>query len=65
MKPSEIYTGLRVVTTDAPNATVYTICEIIGFSVNLTYALQSGETVDGGWIDASYLRLPTIQQMAN
>jgi hypothetical protein len=65
MKSAEIYTGLRVVTNDLPDATVYTICEIVGKACNLTYSLQNGETVDGGWIDANYLRLPTIQQMAN
>ena len=65
MKPSEIYTGLRVVTTSLPDATVYTVCEVLGYGVNLTYTLPNGEQASAGYIDASYLRLPTIYQIRN
>jgi hypothetical protein len=65
MKPSEIYVGLQVVTSDAINTTVFMVKEIEGHQTHLVYKLKTGTYADGGWIDASYLRLPTIQQMAN
>ena len=65
MKPVEIYKGLKVVTNDAPHATIYTIDEISGNHVHLVYHLLNGAQVNGGWIDASLLSLPTMSQMAN
>ena len=65
MKPVQIYTGLQIVLSDSPNATIYTVCEIEGHSVNLTYSLLNGKTADGGWVDVSLLRLPDIYQMSN
>ncbi len=65
MKPTEIYVGLKVVATDSPDATVYMVTKIEGNYIHLIYRLSTGTHVDGGWIDASLLRLPTIQQAIN
>jgi hypothetical protein len=65
MKPSQIYVGLKVVTSDQPDATLYTVHQIEDKHIGLRYSLPSGTHVWGGWTDASLLKLPTIQQMAN
>jgi hypothetical protein len=68
MKPFEIYQGLQVVVSDANDATLYTV----GMRhpknkhiFNLTYKLPNGTTVSAGDMDASLMRLPTIQQLVN
>jgi len=65
MKPQELYTGIQVVATDLPNATVYTVSAIQNFTVHLNYKNLKGKTIDAGVLDASFLRLPTIEQLAN
>jgi hypothetical protein len=44
---------------------VYMVTKIEGNYIHLIYRLSTGTHVDGGWIDASLLRLPTIQQAIN
>ena len=68
MKPFEIYQGLQVVVSDAKDATLYTV----GMRhpknkhiFSLSYKLLNGKTVSAGEMDASVMRLPTIQQLVN
>jgi hypothetical protein len=65
MKPQQIYKGMQVVATDLPNATVYTVKDIKNFVVELCYINQKGKTVEAGVLDVCFLRLPTIEQIAN
>jgi|APGre2960657373_1045057.scaffolds.fasta_scaffold335177_2 hypothetical protein len=65
MKPQEIYKGIKVVATDLPNATVYTVKEIKNFTVELVYTTPNGQEVKAGVLDTCFLKLPTIQQLAN
>ncbi len=65
MKPQELYKGIKVVATDLPDATVYTVKAINSFTVELQYTTLSGQVVHAGFLDACYLKLPTIQQLAN
>jgi hypothetical protein len=65
MKPQEIYKGIKVVANDMPNATVYTVEAVKNFSVELRYTTPSGMVVNAGVLDACFLKLPTIQQLAN
>lgn len=65
MKPQELYTGIQVVATDLPNATVYTVSDIKNFTVHLSYKNLKGKVIDAGVLDARYLSLPTIEQLAN
>lgn len=65
MKPQELYKGIKVVATDLPDATVYTVESINHFSVELTYTARNGQTLHAGVLDACFLKLPTIQQLAN
>ena len=65
MKPQELYTGIQVVATDLPNATVYTVSAIQNFTVHLNYTTANGKTINAGVLDARYLNLPTVQQLAN
>ena len=65
MKPQEIYQGLKVVATDLPDATVYTVKSVTNFTVELVYTTRSGQVVKAGVLDACFLKQPTIQQLAN
>lgn len=65
MKPQELYKGIKVVATDLPNATVYTVETVNNFTVKLLYTTPSGKVVAAGVLDACFLKLPTIQQLAN
>ena len=65
MKPQELYQGIKVVATDLPDATVYTVKSISNFTVELFYTTRSGQEAKAGVLDASLLKLPTIQQLAN
>ncbi len=65
MKPQELYKGIKVVATDLPDATVYTVEAVNHFSVELRYTTPSGQEVHAGVLDACFLKLPTIQQLAN
>jgi hypothetical protein len=65
MKPQELYKGIKVVATDLPDATVYTVEAVNHFSVELTYTTSNGQTLNAGVLDACFLKLPTIQQLAN
>lgn len=65
MKPQELYKGIKVVATDLPDATVYTVQAVNQFSVVLQYTNLRGKTVNAGVLDACFLKLPTIQQLAN
>jgi hypothetical protein len=65
MKPQELYQGIKVVATDLPDATVYTVQAIKNFTVKLVYTTPSGQKVNAGVLDACFLKLPTIQQLAN
>jgi len=65
MKPQELYKGIKVVATDLPNATVYTVEAVNKFTVELRYTTPNGKVVDAGVLDACFLQLPTIQQLAN
>ena len=65
MKPQELYKGIKVVATDLPNATVYTVKAIKNFTVELIYTTENGKTVAAGVLDACFLKLPTIQQLSN
>ncbi|CAB4146745.1 hypothetical protein UFOVP499_19 [uncultured Caudovirales phage] len=65
MKPQELYKGIKVVATDLPNATVYTVKAVKNFTVELLYTTPSGKVVAAGVLDACFLKLPTIQQLAN
>ena len=65
MKPQEIYKGIKVVANDLPDATVYTVQSINHFTVELVYTTPSGQKVKAGVLDACFLKLPTIQQLAN
>jgi hypothetical protein len=65
MKPQELYKGIKVVVTNHPDATVYTVKSIKNFTAELVYITRNGQKVFGGLVDASLLKLPTIQQLAN
>jgi hypothetical protein len=65
MKPQELYKGIKVVASDLPNATVYTVEAVNKFTVELRYTTPNGKVVDAGVLDACFLQLPTIQQLAN
>jgi hypothetical protein len=65
MKPQELYPGIKVVATDLPDATVYTVKAVNHFSIELQYTTPSGNVVHAGVLDAFFLKLPTIQQLAN
>jgi hypothetical protein len=65
MKPQEIYKGIKVVATDMPDATVYTVEAIKNFTVELRYTTLSGKVVNAGVLDACFLKLPTVEQLAN
>ena len=65
MKPQELYQGIKVVATDLPDATVYTVQSVNNFTVELAYTTRSGQKVSAGVLDACFLKLPTIQQLAN
>jgi hypothetical protein len=65
MKPQDIHINMKVVATDLPDATVYTVEAIDKFKVALQYKTLSGRTVDAGVLDACFLQLPTDQQLAN
>lgn len=56
MNPKNLSVGMRVVVLDEPDAHVYTIAQIDGFSVSLVYPLKSGAIVSGGVCDASYIK---------
>jgi hypothetical protein len=65
MKPQDIYINMKVVATDLPDATVYTVEAINKFTVELRYTTPSGQVVDAGVLDACFLRTPTKEQLAN
>lgn len=65
MKPQELYQGIKVVATDLPNATVYTVRTVKNFTVELQCTTLSGHVVHAGVLDACFLKLPTVQQLAN
>lgn len=71
MKPSEIYVGLRVVTSDAPDATIYTVRDITvsnnnrTCTVGLAYQVRRNVWTSCVWVDYSILRLPAMTQMVN
>jgi hypothetical protein len=65
MKPQELYQGIKVVATDLPDATVYTVHSVNNFTVELIYTTRNGQKVSAGVLDACFLKLPTIQQLAN
>jgi len=65
MKPQELYKGIKVVANDLSDATVYTVQSINHFTVELVYTTPSGQEVKAGVLDACFLKLPTIQQLAN
>ena len=65
MKPQELYKGIKVVVSDFADATVYTVETVNHFSVELTYTTSKGQKLHAGVLDACFLKLPTIQQLAN
>ena len=65
MKPQDIHINMKVVATDLPNATVYTVEAIDKFKVALQYTTPSGRVVDAGVLDACFLNIPTNEQLAN
>jgi hypothetical protein len=65
MKPQELYQGIKVVVTDHPDATVYTVQSVNNFKVELVYTTRNGQKISGGVVDTCFLKLPTIQQLAN
>ncbi len=65
MKPQDIHKGMKVVATDLPDATVYTVEAINKFIVELRYITPSGQVVDAGVLDACFLNIPTNEQLAN
>lgn len=65
MKPQQVYKGIKVVANDLPDATVYTVQAISNFTVELAYTTNNGTKVNAGVLDACFLKLPTIQQLAN
>jgi hypothetical protein len=65
MKPQDIHINMKVVATDLPDATVYTVEAIDKFKVALQYKTPSGRVVDAGVLDACFLQIPTKQQLAN
>jgi hypothetical protein len=56
---------MKVVATDLPDATVYTVEAINKFIVELRYTTPSGRVVDAGVLDACFLQTPTNEQLAN
>jgi hypothetical protein len=65
MKPQDIHKGMKVVATDLPDATVYTVETINKFVVELRYTTPSGRVVNAGVLDACFLNIPTNEQLAN
>ena len=52
MKKSQIQVGMKVVVTDAPDATVYQVDCVEGFEAHLIYNTRMG-AVSAGWVDVS------------
>lgn len=65
MKVQEIKTGMKVVATHLPNATVYTVKDINKFTVSLGYTGLNGKELDAGVLDVCFLNRPTKEQLAN
>lgn len=65
MKPQQLCQGMYVVATDLPDATVYTVQAVNNFKVELAYTAANGRVIQAGVLDACFLKLPTIQQLAN
>lgn len=63
LKLEDFKVGMLVTTTDSNQGTIYTIEEVVGFGVRLTYPLMSGGKVSGGWVDYSLLRFPSSIQI--
>lgn len=56
MDKSQVKPGMRVTArAPAPDAVVYDVLEVRGFQVRLAYDTDSGQRVEGGWIDCSAL----------
>jgi hypothetical protein len=58
---SKVYLGQLVVVTDHPETQVYTVCEIVGNRVALTWF--EGSMKCSSWFDAWSLGLPTLKQI--
>jgi hypothetical protein len=65
MKVQEIKTGMKVVATHLPNATVYTVKDVNKFTVSLGYTALNGQELDAGILDVCFLNRPTKEQLAN
>ena len=65
MKVQDIQKGMKVVSNNLPDATVYTVEAINKFKVELRFTTSSGQIVDAGVLDACFLQLPTDEQLAN
>jgi len=65
MKAQDIQKGMKVVSNNLPDATVYTVEAINKFTVELRFTTSSGQVVDAGVLDACFLQLPTDEQLAN
>jgi hypothetical protein len=65
MKVQDIQKGMKVVSNNLPDATVYTVESINKFKVELRFTTPSGQVVDAGVLDACFLQIPTDEQLAN
>jgi len=65
MKVQDIQKGMKVVSNNLPDATVYTVESINKFKVELRFTTSSGQVVDAGVLDACFLQIPTDEQLAN
>lgn len=62
MRIDELKLHMNVVASSLPDAAVFTIREIDGSMAHVYYE-QNNERLDGGWVDACYLELPSQQQL--
>jgi hypothetical protein len=60
----DLKVGMNVVVNDLPDTYVYSIEEINGFNVTLSY-MAGEQKVGGGTVDYSLLYLPTVEQLEN
>lgn len=66
MKKDEIKLGMKVVATNLPNATVYTVNSIRASNeIELTYTLKNGDVINAGSMDVCFLSRPTAEQLFN
>lgn len=61
LKLKDIAIGMKVVTSTTEAATVYTVTEMIGTWIRLSY--NAKKHYDAGWVDYTTIHIPTADQL--